>query len=152
MRSTTTFAGRPQLETSAQAQRQNQKRIDALVEHAPKIAATLEACDPHAPCSSVICAVCSRRYRFPLIRELLAIARLYGGQHEIATLYLDAFPAGTLAAADIKLVHDRLRKRLQRSDFAGSLLIGGTEVNWDSTDKSWTLHVHLLAIGARMIA
>jgi hypothetical protein len=146
MRSTTTFAGRPQLETLAEAEGRNQKRVDALVDRAPEIAATLEACDPAARCCLVTCAVCSRHYRFCLIRELLGIARSYGDQHEFATLYLETFPAGKLAAADIKRQHDRLRKRLERKGFAGSLLIGGTEVSWDSADRSWILHVHLLAI------
>jgi hypothetical protein len=130
-----------------EAQDRNQKRVDALVDRVPEIAATLEACDPHARCSLVICAVCSRRYRFRLIREVLAIAKKYGGQHKVATLYMETFPAGTLAAADIKREHDRLRKRLQRSGFAGSHLIGGTEVEWDSASRNWILHVHLLAIG-----
>ncbi len=140
------FAGRPQLETLAEAQGRNQKRVDALVDREPEIAATLEACDPDDRCSLVICAVCSRLYRFRLIRELLAIAKKYGGEHKFATIYLDLFPAGKLVEADIKRAHERLRKRLQRTGFAGSLLIGATEVSWDSADRSWIVHVHLLAI------
>jgi hypothetical protein len=96
MRSATTFAARPRLETLAQAEARNLQRIDVLTDRAPEIAAALEACDPAALCCLVICAVCSRRYRFRLIRRLLAIARSRPGQHEIATIYLGTYPAGTL--------------------------------------------------------
>ena len=147
MRSMTTSAGRPQLETLAQAQSRNQKRGDALADRAPEIAAALEACDPAALCCLVICAVCSRRYRFRLIRELLGIAKSYPGQHEFATIFLDSFAVGKLVEADIKRVHDRLRKLLHRTGFAGSLLIGSTEAKWDSAIRSWVLHLHVLAIG-----
>ena len=47
MRRPTTFAGRPQLETLAQAQVQNLRRIDALADRAPEIAAALEGCSPN---------------------------------------------------------------------------------------------------------
>jgi hypothetical protein len=140
-------AGRPQLETLAQAQARNLQRVDVLTDRAPEIAAALEACDPDVLCCFVICAICSRRYRFRLIRQLLAIAKSYPGQHEFATIYLDSFALGKLVEADIKRVHDRLRKLLHRTGFAGSLLIGSTEAKWDSATRSWLLHVHVLAIG-----
>ena len=144
-----TSAGRrPQLQTLAQAQAQNLKRIDALIDRAPEITAALEACDPDVPCCLVICAVCSRHHRFRMIRELLATAKSCPGQHEVATIFLETFPVGTLAAADVKRAHNRLRKRLERSGFGESILIGGTEVEWDSATRTWILHVHLLAIGA----
>jgi hypothetical protein len=143
----TTFAGPPQLETLAQAQSLNVRRVDALVGRAPEIAAALEACDPDVLCCLVICAICSRRYRFRLIRRLLAIAKSRAGQHEVATIYLATYPAGTLATASINRERDRLRKRLHRYGFGESILIGGIEVNWDRAAKSWVLHVPVLAIG-----
>ena len=147
MRATTTSPGPPQLETLGQAEAQNLRRIDALVDRVPEIAAALEACNSDAYCCLVICAICSRRYRFRFIRRLLAIAKSCPGQHEVATIFLEAFPVGTLATADVKRAHNRLRKLLERNGFKGSHLIGSTEVNWDSANKVWELHVHLLAIG-----
>jgi len=85
--------------------------------------------------------------RLRIIRQLLAIAKSRPGQHEAATIFLEAFPVGTLATADVKRAHNRLRKLLERNGFKGSHLIGQTEVNWDSTDKVWELHFHVLAIG-----
>jgi hypothetical protein len=142
-----TFAGPPQLETLAQAAAENLRRIDALTDRAPDIAAVLEACDRNARCGLVICAVDARAFRFRLIRELLAIAKSIPGQHEIGHIYLETFPAGMLSRANIKRALNRLRKQLERSGFGESILIGGTEVSWDSATRSWILHVHLLAIG-----
>ena len=147
MRATTTSPGPPQLETLGQAEAQNLRRIDALVDRVPEIAAALEACNSDAFCCLVICAICSRRYRFRFIRQLLAIAKSCPGQHEVATIFLEAFPVGTLATADVKRARNRLRKLLERNGFKGSHLIGGTEVEWDSATRTWILHIHLLAIG-----
>jgi hypothetical protein len=147
MRRPRTFQGLPQLETLEQAEAENLRRIDALIDRAPDIAAALEGCNSDAFCCLVFCAICSRRRRFRTIRRLLAIARSCPGQHKIVTIFLGAFPAGTLATADVKRAHDRLRKQLERSGFGGSILIGGAEVNWDSANKVWELHVHLLSIG-----
>jgi excisionase family DNA binding protein len=54
--------GLPQLETLAQAEAQNLRRIDALVDRAPEIAAALEACDRKARFCCGIRAVCARRW------------------------------------------------------------------------------------------
>ena len=125
MSGTTSMPGRPQLETLAQAEAQNCRRVDALTDRAPDIAAAIEACSSNAFCCLVICAICSRRHRFRIIRRLLAIAKSFGGQHEIATIYLETFPAGTLGTAVVKRAHNRLRKLLERNGLKGSQLIGG---------------------------
>ena len=123
-----------------------------LVTRNSVVAAALEACDRNARCGCVICAVCSRAHRFRRIRQLLAIAKSNPGRHEIGHIYLGAFPAGTLATANVDRELGRLRKQLARNGFQGSHLIGGTEVNWDSANKICELHVHLLAIGVPPVA
>jgi hypothetical protein len=152
MTPTTTLPGRPQLETLAEAEERNLQRIEALTDRAPDIAAALEECNADALCCLVICAICSRRYRFRLIRELLALAKSRPGQHEVVTIYLETFPAGKLGTAVVKRALNRLRKQLERNGFEGSRLIGSTEVNWDSATRIWILHVHLLAIGVPPVA
>ena len=138
---------RPELETSDEAEAWNRDRIDDLVDREPEIAVALEACRDDAPCGLTICAGCARRFRFGVIRELLRIATGYRGMHEVAVIHLETLPVGSLAKADIKRAHDRLRKRLHRLGFAGSILIGGTEVAWLARDRVWIFHLHLLAIG-----
>jgi hypothetical protein len=147
MTGTTTLPGIPQLETLAQAEAENLRWIDALADSAPDSAAPLEACDRKARCGCVICAACSRAYRFRMIREVLAIAKSRPGQHEIGNIYLETFFAGVLLTAEIERAHNRLRKQLVRRGFIRSQLTVGTEVSWDSAIKIWELHVHLLAIG-----
>jgi hypothetical protein len=146
------FKARPRLETLAQAEAENLRRIDSLTDRAPDIAAALEACSSDAFCCLVICAICSRRHRFRLIRELLALAKSRPGQHEIGHIYLETFPAGKLGTAVVERALNRLRKQLERNGFEGSHLIGSTEVNWDSATRIWILHVHLLAIGVPPVA
>jgi hypothetical protein len=139
--------GRPILETLEQAKALNRRRIDDLVDREPEIAATLEACSLDAPCCLIVCAVCSRRFRFRFIRKLLRTARAYEGVHQWATIHLETFTVGTLANANIKRAHNRLRKRLERCGFVRSILVGCAEVGWDEKRRTWILHVHLLAIG-----
>ena len=93
MRRPRTFAGRLRLETLADARARNQQRIDNLTGRAPEIASALEKCRPGTPCDMLICAHCSRAYRSGWIRGALAIGKSYPGQHQFATIYLDAFPA-----------------------------------------------------------
>jgi hypothetical protein len=139
--------GRPSLETQAQAEARNLKRIDNLINREPEIAVAVEACCPDAPCDLPICALCSRRFRFPFIRELVRIAKSCGGQGEIATIDMGTVVAGSLAAATLERLRDRLRKQLQRNGFAGSILIGKIEAGWSNKRKTWIVHAHLLAIG-----
>jgi hypothetical protein len=89
----------------------------------------------------------ARRYRRYFPAELLRIAEEREGPHQIPTIYLRAFAASELEAADLKLEHGVLRKTLQRSGFEGSILIGGTEIAWLARHNLWILHCHLLAIG-----
>ena len=148
MRATTTSPGPPQLETLVQAEAQNLRRIDALVDRVPEIAAALEACDRNAWCCLVICAVCSRRLPVPIDSQ---VAR----HREVISR-----PARRLRRSFWKrFLPERWPPRTSSARTIGSgsvssgtvstrsLLIGGTEVNWDSADRSWILHVHLLAIG-----
>jgi hypothetical protein len=146
MRRATTLPGRPQLETMAEAQAQNLGRVDALVDRAPEIAAAIEGCTEKAPCESMMCAVGALEYRAPVIDQTLAIARSRPGQHLVATIFLGSFLAGKLHEADVKRAHGRLRKSLERYGFKGAILIGGTELNWDSSARVWELHVHVTAI------
>ena len=69
MKRPTTFAGLPQLETLAQAEAENLRRIDALTDREPDIAAALEACGRKARCGLVICAVDARAFRFRKIHR-----------------------------------------------------------------------------------
>jgi hypothetical protein len=60
----------------------------------------------------------------PNYSPVLAIAKSRPGQHKVATIFLEAFPVGTLATADVKRARNRLRKLLERNGFKGSHLIG----------------------------
>lgn len=141
-----TRCGRPRLETLAEAEARNLKRIDALFDREPEIAVRLEACEREARCGMIVCAVCARKFRFGLIRKLLRLGRLRRGPHEWATVCIDTIPEGALADVNLHHARDRLRQRLRRSGFAGSILAGILEVSWLDRRREWVLHIHLLAI------
>jgi hypothetical protein len=116
----------------------------------PDLAAEIERCDEEGESAALpIGARAARRYRRYFTAELLRVAEEHEGPHQIATIFLLAFPAGELEAASLELAHGALRKTLERSGFQGSVLIGGTEIAWLANHDLWILHVHLLAIGAR---
>jgi hypothetical protein len=121
-----------------------------LLNSRPDLAAEIERCDEEGESAALpIGARAARRYRRYFTAELLRVAEEHEGPHQIATIFLLAFPAGELEAAALELAHGALRKTLQRSGFQGSVLIGGTEIAWLATHNLWILHVHLLAIGVR---
>jgi hypothetical protein len=130
------------------AARIDDANIARLLNFRPDLAAEIERCDEEGECASLpLSARAARRYRRYFTAELLRIAEEREGPHQIPTIYLRAFAASELEAADLKLEHGVLRKTLQRSGFEGSILIGGTEIAWLARHNLWILHCHLLAIG-----
>jgi hypothetical protein len=136
-------------ETFADAARTDEKRIARLMPSRPDLAAEIERYEVEgARFLSPISARAARRYRRYDTAERLRIAEMFEGLPlQIATVYLDAFDAGDLRSADMKLEHDAFRKKLRRARFEGVILIGGTEVAWLWRQERWILHLHLLAIG-----
>jgi hypothetical protein len=135
-------------ETLSDAARIDDANIARLLNFRPDLAAEIERCDEEGECASLpISARAARRYRRYFTAELLRIAEEREGPHQTATIYMRAFPADELEAADLKLELEVLRKTLQRSNFEGSILVGGTEIAWLERHNLWILHGHLLAIG-----
>jgi hypothetical protein len=138
----------PGIETKAEAETRNEERADALQSRVPQVARKLFWCDGiDQPCELPVCAVCSRRYRIEVYPQLEEIAASCKGPHQIATIYLDHFPAGRLVTANLKREHAFLRQRFNRADLTGSIFVGGTEAAWQARHQRWLLHAHLLAIG-----
>jgi hypothetical protein len=135
-------------ETPSDAARVNADTVAKLSNLLPDIAAAIESCEGEgAPCSLPCCAVCARRYWGYHTSELLRIANMYEGPHEIATIYLETVDEGDLSDVNINRAHARLSKRLKRAGLSDAILLGGTEANWISQERCWILHIHALAIG-----
>jgi hypothetical protein len=139
-------------ETKDDARARNLARIEVLSEREPAIAEAIDECCEASPCGLPGCAVCASPYRIYSASEILRLAYSYVGPHQLATIYLDEIEAGSLSTVSLKRAHARLRKRLERSGSQGPILVGGTEVAWIAQQRSWILHVHLLAIGVRDVA
>ena len=138
----------PGRETRDQAERWNEDRLEALVPRLPNVAQALIKCvGANHRCSLPICAVCARDYRPGPIAQLHALANAYAGPHEVATIYLDLFPPGSLGRADLPRAREMFRKRLDRAGFKGAIVVGGIEVAWQENWQRWLLHAQVLAIG-----
>ena len=138
----------PGRETRREAEERNDVRLEVLLPHLPAVGRALLKCDgANHRCSLPICAVCARAYRQGPIAQLHALANAYAGPHEVATIYLDLFPPGSLGDADVRRTHEMFRKRLDRAGFKGAIVAGGIEVAWQENWQRWLLHAQVLAIG-----
>jgi hypothetical protein len=122
-----------------------------LLPRLPAVGHALLQCDgAHHPCWRPFCAVCARDYRLEPIAQLHALAQAktkHPGPHEVATIYLDFFPPGSLGQADLPHIREMFRKRLDRARFKPAIVAGGIEVAWQENWRRWLLHAHVLAIG-----
>jgi hypothetical protein len=135
-------------ETFADATRIDRQNIARLMARRPDLAAEIEKYEIEGTAgTSAITARAASCFRIYDTAERLRIAEENEGPHEIATIYLGAFPADQLRAADMKRAHGALRTKLKRAGFSGTILTGGTEVAWVDKHGLWILHCHLLAIG-----
>jgi hypothetical protein len=136
-------------ETLRDAKARNFKCIEVLENRGSSIAEALDECDaPTSCCLLPICCVCARLYRIYAASELLRLADAYVGPHEFATIHLDTIAEDRLSEFDLRKAHGRFRKRLDRSGFSGSMVVGNTEAAWLARECCWILHIHALAIGA----
>ncbi len=133
------------IETLADAERENDRRVERLHSRASALARVIARCTHEQQREQTVCAVCARGWRQWQKKELARIASEHVGPHEIATLCLATYEAGHLKEADIGQNHEQVRQRLNRAGFRGAVLIGGTEVAWKN--GRWLLHLHVLAIG-----
>jgi hypothetical protein len=135
-------------ESHSDALSYNDSLIARLGDRALAVQTILERCCAEKEfCGLPNCAKCARFYRRYFVSELLQIGRSRKGRFETATILLEIVNSGRLAQVKLDDAHDRLRKRLQRSAFSGSIIIGGTEVTWVEKSRHWILHVHILAMG-----
>jgi hypothetical protein len=101
-------------------------------------------CTDEDPCAQILCPFCAHRYRLWLAPEMLRLAASRAPAF-VATILLTAVEGDDLRRVDVRLLHDRARKRLIRSGVQAA--IGGTEASYDASDGRWTVHLHLLIFG-----
>lgn len=138
------------IETLAEAEQRNEKRIDQLLANgAQGIARAIARCDATDGngCGQPGCTVCARAHRSEVIQQLRELAASRGPDCMILTAYLEHQPLGQLLQVDLRLVKESLRKRLDRYGLKGSIFAGGIEAAWQARHERWLIHAHLLAIG-----
>lgn len=138
------------IETLAEAEQRNEKRIDQLLANgAQGIARAIARCDATdgKGCGQPACAICSRIYRDAVIPRLSGLAASLGPGCMVSTLYLEHHPPGQLEQANPRRIKDSLRKLLDRSGLNGAVLAGGIEAAWQARHQRWLVHAHLLMHG-----
>jgi hypothetical protein len=106
----------------------------------------IERCLDEIPCRQILCPHCARLYRRWFSGEALTFAQSAASRGipmRVLTVLLAQASNENLPEVSIDALHERLRQRLRRADFAHA--IGGTEADWDPESDTWTVHVHLLA-------
>lgn len=99
-------------ETLSDAAQTDEANIEVLSNCSLDTAVKIERGDRASSCSLPCRARSARRFRVYHTAELLRIAELFEGPHQIATIYLAVFPAGSLRAAVIKLAHGALPQEI----------------------------------------
>ncbi|MGC1862098.1 MAG: hypothetical protein WA733_13495 [Methylocystis sp.] len=99
-------------------------------------------------CAQPFCPCCARPFRRWLTANLLELAN-DAADAKVLTIFAETFETGRLCDADILLAQRRLRQRLRRCGFVGSLVIGGTEVSYSARTETWTLHFHVVVVDAK---
>ena len=139
------------IETLAEAEQRNEKRVDQLLAngHEGSRALLLIRCDASDGngCRQPDCPVCARAHRSEVIQQLLEPAASRWAACMILTAYLEHQPLGQLQQVDLRLVKESLRKRLDLCGLKGSIFAGGIDAAWQARHKRWLVHAHLRAIG-----
>ncbi len=97
-------------------------------------------------CESYCCPICTSKYRRWLSSQLLQIAEESNVSMRIATLLLAEVKKGELNLLDLNKYKARLYALL-KPKFLKHHILGGFEVKYEPSTKSWILHCHLLVIG-----
>jgi hypothetical protein len=92
-----------------------------------------------------------RAFRIWRIGEALRVYRPYLPEVWVVTLLHveDTVPFGQLSDVTPGKIHQRLRKRIERSELSSTVIMGGFEVKADEADQQWIPHSHLLIAGCR---
>lgn len=103
--------------------------------------------DGHFYCDKPYCPGCARTFRRWFTAELLRVGDHSDCQAHIITVLLAPAPRGKIDRLDPHKCRDFLRKRLSRSGLANVPVIGGFEMVYKASLKSWILHVNLVVVG-----
>ncbi len=115
----------------------------------PDLNKTLQDClTGKKTCGLSCCPLCTRKHRIWRTEEFLEIARAGPLPQWVLTLLFDAVAPGDLHTVEPKKLQHRLRKRLDTAGLSESLVAGGLEVSWHGNQLGWSVHFHVLTLGA----
>jgi hypothetical protein len=117
-----------------------------------RVALKLNKCRRHHRCLTEACRVCVREFRISWVGEAIKI--IAQRSHWVScSVITEGFlvPYGSLSKFDLSGAIKRIRKRLQRSEIRGRIVLGGLDLSLNLEQNKmigWQLHLHLLIEGA----
>jgi hypothetical protein len=109
--------------------------LNFLAEH-------VEACTPEAPCLSVSCPICARRFRRWIIGQALPFCQLLDLQW--ATVAIELVPVDKPFEQDLLSLKRRTAQRIRRAARSVSFVLGGIEAEYRCPEKAFLVHGHFL--------
>jgi hypothetical protein len=116
-----------------------------------RVARTLKKCRPRHRCGTEACRVCMREFRISWLGEAIKIIaqRPHWTRCSIITRGL-LVPYGQLPKFDLSAEIKRIRKRLERAEIRGRIVLGALDVSLNIEDNviaGWQFHGYLIVEG-----
>ncbi|CAJ0882920.1 hypothetical protein AMST5_03382 [freshwater sediment metagenome] len=106
------------------------------------LAEQLESCTLEAPCMSVSCPRCGRKFRRWIVAQALPFYRKLDLQW--VTVALELVPADRLIEVDLLKLKRRTSQRIRRTAPSASVVLGGIEAEYLADEDAFLVHGHFL--------
>lgn len=131
------------------AKKENKARVKSLrkvgKKKATKLADKLDNCRSKARCGSPACAVCSWFSRRHHVRQMRRVFKKSKEEFHVTIVPIRSyFKPRALRKINTKLLINTLRKRIQRAEIKGAIIVGGIEAEYKFKKKRMCLHWHLI--------
>jgi hypothetical protein len=118
-----------------------------------RVARSLRKCRPRHRCCTEACRVCMRDFRISWLGEAIKIIaqRPHWTRCSLVTEGL-LVPYGQLATFDLNAAVKRIRKRLERSEIRGRIVLGALDMSLNIEDNviaGWQFHGYLIIEGQK---
>jgi len=131
--------------------RLNRKKLKLDSKRQRRTARRMRRCRRRHRCGTEACRVCMREFRISWLGEAIKIMvqRPHWTRCSIITKGL-LVPYGQLANFDLDAAVKRIRKRLERSDARGRVVLGALDISLNLSSNviaGWQLHLYLIVEG-----
>jgi hypothetical protein len=117
-----------------------------------RVARALANCRRQHRCGTEACRVCVREFRIGWVGEAIKIIAQRSSWVSCSVITEGLLvPFGSLSKFDLSAAIKRIRKRLERSEIRGRIVLGGLDLSLNLEQNKmigWQFHLHILIEGA----